>query len=120
VYNTTYYWRIDAKNKGGVTTGDTWQFTTVLGGSITGRVIDTAGMGIPNITVKVFTATSAVADVTTTDADGNYTIGMGLKTGNYRVGFFDEAGWYVAVYFRNSVTLGVQQAKQCQEPRLQG
>ncbi len=26
--NTTYYWRIDAVNAGGTTTGDVWQFTT--------------------------------------------------------------------------------------------
>ena len=26
--NTTYYWRIDAKNAGGTTTGDVWSFTT--------------------------------------------------------------------------------------------
>ena len=26
--NTTYYWRIDAKNSDGVTTGDSWYFTT--------------------------------------------------------------------------------------------
>jgi uncharacterized repeat protein (TIGR03803 family) len=28
-YNTTYPWRIDAKNSGGTTTGDSWSFTTV-------------------------------------------------------------------------------------------
>lgn len=27
-YNTTYYWRIDAVNATGTTTGDTWSFTT--------------------------------------------------------------------------------------------
>lgn len=27
-YNTPYYWRIDAKNSGGTTTGDVWSFTT--------------------------------------------------------------------------------------------
>jgi len=27
----TYYWRIDAKNTNGTTTGDVWQFTTVAG-----------------------------------------------------------------------------------------
>jgi hypothetical protein len=27
-YSTTYYWRIDAKNAGGTTTGDIWSFTT--------------------------------------------------------------------------------------------
>ncbi len=27
-YNTTYYWRIDAKNDDGTTTGDVWSFTT--------------------------------------------------------------------------------------------
>jgi len=27
-YNTTYYWRIDAKNSSGTTTGDVWSFTT--------------------------------------------------------------------------------------------
>ena len=27
-YSTTYYWRIDAKNSGGTTTGDVWSFTT--------------------------------------------------------------------------------------------
>ncbi len=27
-YNTTYYWRIDAVNSEGMTTGDVWQFTT--------------------------------------------------------------------------------------------
>jgi hypothetical protein len=26
--NTTYYWRIDEKNAGGITTGDVWSFTT--------------------------------------------------------------------------------------------
>ena len=28
-YNTTYYWRIDARNAAGVTKGDTWSFATV-------------------------------------------------------------------------------------------
>lgn len=27
-YNTTYYWRIDSRNSGGITTGDVWSFTT--------------------------------------------------------------------------------------------
>ncbi|TGU71731.1 hypothetical protein E4633_15635, partial [Geomonas terrae] len=27
-YNTTYYWRVDSRNEGGVTTGSTWSFTT--------------------------------------------------------------------------------------------
>ncbi|MCJ7728553.1 MAG: putative Ig domain-containing protein, partial [Sedimentisphaerales bacterium] len=27
-YSTTYYWRIDAKNSAGTTTGDVWSFTT--------------------------------------------------------------------------------------------
>ena len=27
-YSTTYYWRIDAKNSDGTTTGDVWYFTT--------------------------------------------------------------------------------------------
>ncbi len=27
-YSTTYYWRIDAKNSSGTTTGDVWSFTT--------------------------------------------------------------------------------------------
>jgi len=27
-YHTTYPWRIDAKNSGGTTTGDSWSFTT--------------------------------------------------------------------------------------------
>ena len=26
---TTYYWRVDSKNDGGMTTGDVWSFTTV-------------------------------------------------------------------------------------------
>ena len=27
-YGTTYYWRVDPKNEGGMTTGDVWSFTT--------------------------------------------------------------------------------------------
>ncbi|MHC4302222.1 MAG: hypothetical protein ACYS7Y_33600, partial [Planctomycetota bacterium] len=27
-YSTTYYWRIDATNSSGTTTGDVWSFTT--------------------------------------------------------------------------------------------
>ena len=29
-YDTTYYWRVDARNAAGVTTGDTWSFTTLF------------------------------------------------------------------------------------------
>jgi len=29
-YNTTYYWRMDAKNANGTTTGDLWSFTTEI------------------------------------------------------------------------------------------
>jgi len=29
VYNTTYYWRVDATNDYGTTTGDEWSFTTL-------------------------------------------------------------------------------------------
>jgi hypothetical protein len=29
-YDTTYYWRIDAKNSGGTTTGDVWNFRTEI------------------------------------------------------------------------------------------
>lgn len=28
-YNTTYYWRVDATNEVGTTTGDVWSFTTI-------------------------------------------------------------------------------------------
>jgi len=30
-YETTYYWRVDAKNANGTTTGDVWRFTTKSG-----------------------------------------------------------------------------------------
>ena len=32
-YNTTYYWRIDARNSKGVTPGDVWSFTTITAGT---------------------------------------------------------------------------------------
>ena len=28
MYDTTYYWRVDSRNAGGITTGDVWSFTT--------------------------------------------------------------------------------------------
>ena len=29
-YNTVYYWRVDARNDEGTTTGDEWRFTTLV------------------------------------------------------------------------------------------
>jgi hypothetical protein len=29
-YSTIYYWRVDAVDEGGTTTGDVWQFTTLV------------------------------------------------------------------------------------------
>lgn len=29
-YNTIYYWRVDATNEFGTTTGDTWYFTSMI------------------------------------------------------------------------------------------
>jgi hypothetical protein len=46
--NTTYYWRIDARNDNGVTTGDKWSFTTIPAGTPPPKVtaiVPTPGIG---------------------------------------------------------------------------
>jgi hypothetical protein len=48
--NTTYYWRVDEKNASGTTTGDAWNFTTIVrrtltSSSTTGGDVTTPGEG---------------------------------------------------------------------------
>lgn len=50
-YETTYYWRIDAKNTGGATKGDVWRFTTSDGKAFNPVPLDGATDVDPNVTL---------------------------------------------------------------------
>ena len=58
---------------------------------ITGRVIDSSGNGIANVSVQAYTFVStSYVEGASTDAEGNYSIG-GLTPGNYKV-YFQSPG----------------------------
>ncbi|HUU46143.1 MAG TPA: putative Ig domain-containing protein, partial [Acidobacteriota bacterium] len=64
-YSTTYYWRIDAKNSAGTTTGDVWRFTTGSAGTNHDPILEE----IPNGTVYV--GVPYHHDANATDPDGD-------------------------------------------------
>ncbi|MDP2303398.1 MAG: carboxypeptidase regulatory-like domain-containing protein [Ignavibacteria bacterium] len=84
--NTTYFWKIVAKDgKGGTTTGDIWRFTTSSGisnASITGIISNaTNNNPISGATVKLMQG-STTLNTQTTGTTGTYTM-TALAAGNY-------------------------------------
>ena len=61
-YNTTYYWRIDAVNSGGTTSGDIWHFTTEAEGLPNLKPFTPPGWDYPIVPSSV-TGTNTVSDL---------------------------------------------------------
>ncbi|UCC23193.1 MAG: LamG domain-containing protein [Planctomycetota bacterium] len=63
-YSTTYYWRIDARNTRGVTTGYVWRFTTGVQPNpiISGYVRNLVGSGISGVTMEGWPGDDPVTD----------------------------------------------------------
>jgi hypothetical protein len=68
-YSTTYYWRINARNTRGVTTGSVWRFTTEgpPNPTISGYVRDSGGSGISGVIMEGW-----LSDDLVTDSSGYY------------------------------------------------
>lgn len=97
-----------------VSKGQTSTVDAVLGtgGSVTGRVTDTAGSPLRGVSATLFTAQGGWVKTTRTDTDGFYEL-AGLATGEYRVCFSadgllrddDPALGYVSECWRDSTWL---------------
>ena len=81
--------------------------TMVLGGSISGTVIDSSSQGIAGICVDAFTTTTGeFAGFAMTAADGTYTL-TGLESGTYNVQFTtcgNSSLDYTSQYYNGTVT----------------
>ena len=80
-YDTTYYWRIDAKNTASTTEGDIWSFTTeeeppgILQLTSTNYSVNENG-GSVTVTVSRTNGSTGAASVDYTTADGTATSGV--------------------------------------------
>jgi hypothetical protein len=88
-YNTTYYWRIDAKNSDGTTTGDVWYFTTQEDTSI-------PSMGSIRVSIVPQEAADAEAQwrvLGESSWRNSGTIKSDVPFGTYTIEFKDISGW---------------------------
>jgi hypothetical protein len=103
--NSHYYWRVNASNSGGVSTGpwsSIWDFTTMDGpepSTIKGTITfaDTNFLPLPNYyRVGAFDGWPPIAPV----LDDSLVIVQsgGHYTANYRIGRLDNGSYYIAVY----------------------
>ncbi len=74
------------------------------GGSATGRVTNTLGVGLEGINVWAYNLGNSYMAGTTTDSDGNYLI-TGLPN-QVKVDIFDPAGVYSREWYNNKATFG--------------
>ncbi len=70
------------------------------GGTITGRVTDVQGAGIPGISIRCFDTNSDRYYGTTTDATGNYTLAH-IRPDDYKVLFRPETGSLAAEWYND-------------------
>ena len=76
-----------------------------VGGSISGIVADTDGVGIPNVYVAVRDQGYNYAAQTVTASDGTYMI-SGIPTNSYSVNFSPYAADYVVQWYNNESSVG--------------
>ncbi len=85
-YSTTYYWRVDATNENGTTTGDVWSFTTLA-------------YDQPQSSARYKSDKSVVPMGTAFDPDTMYYTGENFIGGSVRrlVAAANNAIWYEAI-----------------------
>jgi len=103
-YNNKNGWQPLSSDTVAVTAGQTTEnidAQLAAGGTITGRVTDGSGNGIPGVNIGVRELTGNGISGANTDADGYYTA-TAIPTGNYMV-YFDGtgAGNYVPEFYNN-------------------
>jgi len=87
-YDTTYYWRIDAKNSDGTTTGDVWHFTT--------QEDSIPSMGSIRVSIVPQEAADAGAqwrELGESSWRNSGTIKSDVPFGTYTIEFKDISGW---------------------------
>ena len=74
--------------------------TLVLGGTISGKVSNEAGVGIAGVSVGAF---GSYAYGTSTESDGSYVI-AGLPAGNYNLQFYGNDAGYISQWYSNKTS----------------
>lgn len=77
-------------------------FRLVRAGFAVGRVSDTAGAALANMTVAAYNLSGTRRGFTTTSATGNFT--LALPPGTYKIGAYDEELTYAAAFFENATS----------------
>ena len=76
------------------------------GGAISGKVADSSGPPVGNVSVNAYDSSGTMVDEQPTDSDGSYTIG-GLPAGDYRLQFVpDQRSAYTQQFYNGAATLG--------------
>jgi hypothetical protein len=84
--------------------------TLVLGATITGRVTNSSGTGIADVSVSASDAAGGSGyGYATTQSDGGYTI-MGLLAGSYKLQFYGGATGYISQYYNNKTSSALADA----------
>jgi len=74
-------------------------------GSISGRVTDSGGNGITNVTVYIYDPTGSYVNSSATDTSGDYTV-PNLAAGQYKIHYYaDNAGNYISEYYNDKKTI---------------
>lgn len=85
----------------GATTGNI-NFGLTQGGLVSGTVVDSAGNGIPNVSVQFFTPANFFVTSITTDNLGRYTTRAGMPTGTYFARTSNSVGFINVTYPSNT------------------
>ena len=76
----TYYWRVDATNDIGTTTGDVWQFEAIQGGILFQTDFNTKPDGWKNVYGSITSNTNIINAANTTKAVGGMVFGSGSNS----------------------------------------
>ena len=103
--NSQYYWRVNASNSGGVSTGPwstTWNFTTMDGpepNTIKGRITFADSNFLPQPSYYMVGAFNGWPPVVPVQEDSLVIVHSGNNyTADYRIGRLDDDSYYIAVY----------------------
>jgi cytochrome oxidase assembly protein ShyY1 len=77
--------------------------TLAMGGTITGKVINSSGIGIASVSVRATDSSGVFSSTAGTKTDGSYTI-IGLPSGSYTIDFFAGDMGYLGQYFNNKTS----------------